>query len=295
MASAAQSAARSGCMVNDMRVCYPVATEEVSVSIMGLSGAFVENLKLLKANGFDGVELMVRDPRALCVEKVREQLAAHGLQAAAVGVTPMVTQDGLRLASPDPDVRKAAIERALAAVEFAGALSVPFCIGSFRGFVDDNCPGNTIHDAMHAFATISDAAKAHNDGMLLFEPQGVKNGNYLNTVEDGVKWIHDLQRDNVFMILDVFHMHIDHDDLQQALKAAQGLYRFVHLCDSDRRMMGYGGFDLVGFLNALYADGYAGYISTEIQQLPDAADAVKMSAAYYRYYQKVFYRTHNAI
>ena len=52
-------------------------------------------------------------------------------------------------------------------------------------------------------------------------------------------------------------------------------------------MMGFGRLDLESFLRRLLADGYTGFFSTEINQLPDMQTAVRMTADYYRYMQRV--------
>lgn len=270
-----------------MKICYPVTTEDSRVSIMGLSGDFEENLALIATNGFDGIELMVRDPRLLSSKRLKEQLARYELEPAAIGITPAVAQDHIVLASPLEHIRKEAFVRAKAAVELAAELQVPFCIGSFRGMVTDDNPGNTREDAKRAFLDICIHAKQCGT-TILFEPQSKKNGNYLNSIQEGVQWIKDLGQDNLKLILDVFHMNLNTPNLLDGLAQAQRMYGMLHICDSDRKMMGFGYFDLVDFLNAVRAEGFTGFVSTEIKQLPDQASAVEMSAQYYKYYKKTF-------
>jgi hypothetical protein len=46
-----------------MKICYPVITPESSLTnVKAMCGDFEQNLKILEAIGFDGVELMVRNP-----------------------------------------------------------------------------------------------------------------------------------------------------------------------------------------------------------------------------------------
>lgn len=269
-----------------MRLCYPVSTREARRPFMGLSGDFEENLALLQGCGFSGAELMVRDPAALSAAELREQLRAHGLKAAALGVAPMVSEDRLTLAAPDPGVRREAMARARQAVELAAALEAPFCIGRFRGFVSPQEPGNSEEDAMHAIAALCDWA-AQCGTTVLLEPQGVKNGNYLNSVPEAVGWIHRLGKKNLGLILDTYHLDLTAPDLLSGLAQAQGYCGLVHLCDSGRRLMGFGRLDLESFLRRLLEGGYTGFLSTEINQLPDERTAVRMTADYYAYMERV--------
>ena len=267
-------------------LCYPVSTEEAHLPFMGLSGPFEKNLDLLQAHGFAGVELMVRQPRELCADRIAQQLKDRGLKAAALGVAPMVAEDHLALASPDKAVRREALERAKSAIELAGVLQAPFCIGRFRGFIDPQTPGNSREDALRTFEELGHCA-AQCGTTILIEPQSTKNGNYLNSVPEAVEWICLLGQKNFELILDVYHLDLTSPSLLGALAQAQGRCGLVHLCDSDRRMMGFGRLDLESFLRRLLADGYTGFFSTEINQLPDMQTAVRMTADYYRYMQRV--------
>lgn len=269
-----------------MNICYPVTTEESTVPIMGMSGDFEQNLRWLRSCGFNGVELMLRDPRKLTAKRLGKQLANCGLKAAAIGVTPMVKQDKVMLASPNASIRAEALQRAYLCIELASELEAPFCIGSFRGSVDQGGSDNDRAAAKNAFAQICDYAKRCGVSVL-FEPQGKANGNYLNSIPEGVEWIKNLGCDNLKMILDVFHMNITSPDLLAGIDTSEGLYGLVHLCDSDRRLMGFGYFDLESFLKRIFDDGYTGFISTEIKQAPDMRTAARMTADYFNYFEKV--------
>lgn len=268
-----------------MKICYPVTTEETTAKIMGMTGSLSDNLAFLHDCGFDGVELMIRDPEKIDIIDLIEKLEKNHLTAAAVGVTPMVMEDKLTIASPEPSVRKTALERSMKCIDFAKALHAPFCIGSFRGSVSDD-QGNAIEDAKRAFSQIC-AYAAAKDTEVFFEPQISTNGNYLNSIPEGLAWIRDLNCKNLKVIMDVFHIDASGQDLFDAVDMAAGHYGLVHLCDRKRLLMGFDNLQLVPFLQKLKEQKYTGFISTEIKQLPTSRTAAKMTAEYFNYVKEV--------
>ncbi|WP_101876432.1 hypothetical protein [Lachnoclostridium edouardi] len=99
-----------------MKLCYPVATPDSNVPLMAFWGEnrFEENVKIIKEIGYDGAELLVRDGRQLDIEYIKTVLENNGLQAAAVGSSPIFTQDKLTLSHKDREKRKAAFQLAKA-------------------------------------------------------------------------------------------------------------------------------------------------------------------------------------
>ena len=88
-----------------MKLCYPVATPDSNVPLMAFWGEnrFEENVKIIKEIGYDGAELLVRDGRQLDIEYIKTVLENNGLQAAAVGSSPIFTQDKLTLSHKDSE------------------------------------------------------------------------------------------------------------------------------------------------------------------------------------------------
>ncbi len=268
-----------------MKLCFPVMSAESDAVGMAMSGDFETNLRTLHEIGFTGIELMIRDAERVDIAQLREQLNRYNLTLAAVGVTPMVVKDKLTLANPSADIRNEALRRGIAAVQLAGAFGAPFCIGSFRGSIDSSGENNR-ETAMQAFTVLCRQA-AQLGIEVLFEPQGAANGNYLNTIGEGLLWIKAVNEKNLRMILDLFHMDANERSIFEALQKASDKIGLIHTCDSKRLMMGFGDLPVRDFVAAVLATGYDGFFSTEVKQLPDCAGAARVSFAYFDYLQRV--------
>jgi len=68
-------------------------------------------LEQLRGLGYQGVELAIRDPAAVPVERLRALLARSGLRVPAIGTGQAWVEEGLSLTHPDPEVRRAALAR----------------------------------------------------------------------------------------------------------------------------------------------------------------------------------------
>lgn len=257
-----------------MKLCYPLTTPECGVKIMGMSGGFEESLAVLASIGYDGVELMTRHPsHELAVETLR-LCKKYKIEPAVVGVTPVAAQDRLFLASPDASVREAAFERAREVITFAAELSVPFCIGSFRGRIEG--VGNSIDDAERTFASVADLCESAGIAFLV-EPQSVSNSNYINTFAQARAFRKDAGIRNTKFIFDMFHEDINEEDVVKAAANNVGDIGLVHCSGRKRLPPGCDDMPCERISAALRAGGYSGWYSTEVKQEPDSKTAAERS------------------
>jgi sugar phosphate isomerase/epimerase len=135
-----------------MKLCYPYHTES-SLTTQGQCGDFEQTLNFCRP-GFDGVELMVRNPRELSAHSLKAALGAHHLSAAVLGTMPMTSQDKLGLANKDAEVRKETYRRMKEAIDLSGELGVAFCIGQVRGRISDD-PGNSREEARKSWRSFA--------------------------------------------------------------------------------------------------------------------------------------------
>lgn len=269
-----------------MKLCYPITGPESESISMAMGGDFDTSLRALHKIGYQGIELMIRDAKRIDTNILKKQLKANKLEIAAVGVAPMVLQDKFTIAHKIKRNRDKAMERAIDAIDLASNFNAPFCIGSFRGFIDEKDENNDIGKALKSFQLICNYAKKKNVSVLM-EPQSTANGNYINTLEQGLHWIDQVNCENLFLILDFFHIAGNEISMFKNIEKIKNKFKLVHVCDNKRLMMGYGNLPIVDFIAALIAQGYEGYFSTEIKQLPDPFTAAKMTFAYFDYLQKV--------
>ena len=82
------------------------------------------------------------------------------------------------------------------------------------------------------------------------------------------------------LLPDTFHMNIEEDCIDLALRRAQDYIGYVHFADSNRMVPGKGHINFVKILETLADIGYAGYVTVEALPLPNDREAVQMASGF---------------
>ena len=262
-----------------MKLAYPVATPEVRAAILGIKGPPAEVFPALITLGYSAIEPFVGDPAAFDTEAWASAVGRSGLTVAAVGTGPVVFDHKLTFTDPDAAVRRAAIVRAQAVVQFAARLGSQVNIGKLRG---DLVPGGEARsrDFMRAAFTEVCATAADLGVVVTLEPQNRTIINNLNTTAESLAWLRDLALPNLKLMLDVFHMHHEGEDLAASFTAARDQLLHIHYADTERRVPGDGLLDFPAITAQLRALGYTRCVTVEIKQAPTSLDAARRSAGF---------------
>ena len=118
-----------------MKFAVTITTPEINtiIPVALLSGTFNEKVQKASALGFDGVELMVTNPRQLNPEVIFQTIHTNDLEIAAISTGALSFAEKLTLLSLDPTIEKNAFDRLIDLIDFAESVSAPLVtIGSFR-------------------------------------------------------------------------------------------------------------------------------------------------------------------
>jgi len=262
-----------GCVICGPDVAYgPLAL---------LSGTFEEKAHKAAALGYDGVELMVRDPAGLDWPYVKRTLESVGLQAPQVVTGELFGADGLRLVTPDTDLYHRALQRTQSVIDLAGFLGAMVNIGRLRGRLEGLGVAEPWAEAVERLGRLADYA-AQRGVRISLEPLNRYETDFILDVADGLRMLADLQCANVGLMLDVFHMNIEEASIAHSLEAAGERCWHVHIADSNRHYPGAGHLDFDGVFAALERMGYQGYVSAELLPLPDPDTAARETIAFIR-------------
>ncbi len=99
--------------------------------------------------------------------------------------------------------------------------------------------------------------------LVLLEPLNRYEDHMLNRVEQAVELCEAIGRPSIKVMGDLFHMNIEEDDLDEAIRQANGHMAHVHLADSNRLQPGAGHTDFAGAFGALRDIGFDGYMAME--------------------------------
>jgi len=268
-----------------MKICAMVGTPDLQTDTLAVfAGPDLEDsLRKSAAYGFDGVELMVREPSSLDTENIVSILDDTGLELAGVCSGHVFGEDKLGLIGPDPENCQAAMERMKALVDFAGCFGTGTIlnIGRSRGRLDETDPDGSWDRAVAALRHLAEYASPAGVRLAL-EPVNHAEVNYIITTQDGIRMCKDVDRDNFGLMLDTYHMNIEDVDIHDSFREARKYCWHVHFSDSNRCWPGSADIDFPAVVQTLEEIGYDGHVSAEISPWPDPDTAAHSTVNYLR-------------
>jgi sugar phosphate isomerase/epimerase len=235
-----------------------------------LSGTFEEKAAKAAALGYDGVELMVRDPAGLDWAHVKATLADVGLEAPQIVTGELFGADGLCLMTPDDDLYRRTVARVQAVIDLAAYLGTPLVnVGRLRGRLDwMQGVADPWQEAVERLGSVARYAGARNVRIAL-EPINRYEVDYVLSTQDGLRMVADVGEASLGLMLDTFHMNIEDASIAASLTEAGPRCWHVHIADSNRLYPGAGHLDFAPIFAALRGMGYTGYVSAELFPRPD--------------------------
>ncbi len=256
-----------------MQLSIVVSTQATGFSALAYQGSLQPNLRKLKSFGYTGVELAVRDPALLDLPSLEDWLSDSGLSVTAIGTGQAFGEDGLSFTNKDPSIREKAINRIKSQIHLAKQFGAIVIIGLIRGNPDQDVAGE-IADRWFLEA-MQECADVDKNVKLAIEPCNRYEAQMINTAQEGLDFIRTLDRDNVGLLLDTFHMNIEEVSIYNSIKAAGRKLFYVHIADSNRQFPGAGHLDFEKIFDSLKGIGYQGTVSAEILPYPDPDTAAK--------------------
>lgn len=254
-----------------------------------LSGTFEEKAHKAAALGYDGIELMVRDPAGLDWRGIKTILDAAGLGVAQIVTGELFGADGLALVTPDDGLHRRAVERTCSVIDLAAYLNTFVNIGRLRGRLgwlppspdQALAPDDAWAIAVEKLREVV-AYAANRSVKITLEPINRYETDFIQTTADGLRMIADLGYDNLGLMLDVFHMNIEEARIEDGLRQAGDRLWHIHIADSNRRYPGSGHLDFGAVFTTLADMGYRGYVSAELLPQPDPDTAARKTITYLR-------------
>lgn len=198
--------------------------------------------------GFDILEIAAGPLPDYSPEKLkdlRKAAEANNIEL-TVGYGPKPEQN---LASPDADVRKNAaafFTKLFGQMELLGARLIGGGLYSYWP-VDYTQPFDKQEDWKHSVESIKALAPVAKEcGITLcMEVLNRFEGYLLNTAEEGVRYVREVNEDNVKLMLDTFHMNIEESSMTEAIRQAGPLLGHFHTGEPNRMPPGAGPHALV--------------------------------------------------
>jgi D-psicose/D-tagatose/L-ribulose 3-epimerase len=214
-----------------------------------------------KSAGYDLIEIPLLDPSTVDVAMTSKVLREHDLaMTASLGLSEasdVSSEDSATVARGDALLRDAVdIVRDLGGDYLCGVL---YCnLGRYPGPASQRSRAN----AVGAMQRLADRA-ARSDIRIGLEVVNRYESNLINTARQALAFLDDVDRPNVYVHLDTYHMNIEEPDMVTPVRACGDRLGYVHIGESHRGYLGSGTVDFDGFFRALDHIDYSGTITFE--------------------------------
>jgi len=254
-----------------------VAAFEPEVKSLGLSGKVESIFRDVSKLGYDGVELLIKDPEILDIEKIKILAEKFNLSIPAIGTGPTYTIYGLSLSSQSRRVRERALERIKKYLKVGKELNSSIIIGSIKGKSEEHNRGiKNLKNSLEKCAEYAEEIGVN----ILIEPLNRYESNLVNTLEEAIELVEEIGSEKIRVMADTFHMNIEESSIYDSIIKADGYLEHIHFADSNRQAPGEGHLDFKQIIAALKKINYRSFISAEILPLPNQHDAAKTAIKY---------------
>jgi sugar phosphate isomerase/epimerase len=190
---------------------------------------------------------------------------AHDAGIAVSSISSMYTAER-DLCHPDARVRGEAVDYVRAVADLAAATGAATIIVAPSAVMKTRRLGSADDEWRWAVESIRAGGEyAASVGVdVALEPWNRYETYFLNRLEQAIELWEACGLENGGVMGDTFHMNVEEQSIADALRAAGGVLRHVHLADSNRAVAGRGHTDFRPILQALLDVGYDGYLSFEV-------------------------------
>jgi len=232
--------------------------------------------------GYDGVELALVNAEEVNVAAIKNLIKKYSIEVPLISTGRVFSEAHLSFTHLEKNMRDEAIQTMKDIVEVASQFQADVNVGRVRGDIPENRPREEAEERFFsAMIECSDFAATRNVELLL-EPVNRYETNFINSLEEGIDIVEKLNRENVKLMPDTFHMNIEDASIIASLKKAGNKIGYVHFADSNRWAPGQGHLDFSQIIASLKEIGYDGYVTVEILPNPNPDEAVKMAISFLR-------------
>lgn len=230
--------------------------------------------KRLKRFNYNGVEL-TGEPNRYSIKDVRKLCKNYDLDVLSIaGIYPWPTKER-DLSNPASQVRKRAVKYLNRCCNFAKELNAPLVI-VVPSAVGKTQPVNkpkteaewkkALKDEWNYAVDSVNKASEYAEGLnikLAIEPINRYETFLVNTVQQALEFVSQIDSPAVKIHLDTFHMNIEEKSLSQAISNVGDLLYNIHVADSNREAVGRGHIDFRSMIRTLYKIGYKRSLALE--------------------------------
>jgi 5-keto-L-gluconate epimerase len=262
-----------------MKLAYVYGTSETVAPVLGARGDAHIIFPRLKDLGYVAIEPFVRAPKLIDSVAFEKSLNQYGMDVAAVGTGPVVSDDKLTFTDRKSESRAEAVNRVKDIVDFASKFGAPINIGKLRGDIDVNQPEQSWNWMKEGFIEVCEYAEKRGINIMI-EPQNKKNINNIHSTVQALDFIEEMNISNFYLMLDIYHMSFENRNVSSTFAKAKNKLLHLHFADSNRVVPGQGDFDFGCVMQSLRDIQYENYISMEVSHEKNWYEEAKSAASF---------------
>ncbi|MFD3004036.1 sugar phosphate isomerase/epimerase family protein [Pontibacter toksunensis] len=218
----------------------------------------------IKEMGYEVVEIPVEDPALLDVEKVKQALEEHGLQPVVCGAFGP-SRD---LTHEDPAYHRTSFDYIEACLDICVGLGAGFLAGPMYSAVGKARLVSPEQKKAEWDRAVTNLRKvcgmAEERGLeVALEPLNRFESDLVNTAEDVMRLVQDINHPAAKVLLDGFHMNIEEPDIERAIRLAGDKLIHLQVSENYRGTPGTGQTRWEDYRRGLEAINYRGAVSIE--------------------------------
>lgn len=261
-----------------MKLAVAIASSAAPASAFVVWRGFESSIRKASEVGYQGVELALKTAADVDPDLLARWLSRYRMEVSCISTGLVFAELGLYFTHPDPAMRQQIVDVFTGLIELAKDFGRMINVGRARGFV---AAGQTRPETEQRFVEmagrICDLAGAKGVSIVI-EPVNRYEINFVNTLEEGAALVEKVNRPNIGLMPDVFHMNIEDAGIGRCLAQYGHLIRYVHLADSNRQAPGQGHMDFDDIFEGLKKARFDDWAAIEILPRPDPDTAARRAA-----------------
>lgn len=262
-----------------IKLSIAIASKTALPSAFVVFRGFAESIPRAAALGYQGVELALKDAAEIKPQQLDSLLGDNGLEVSCISTGQVFADTGYMFTDPSPATRNALRSIFRDFIDLAASYGRLVNIGRVRGRLDTNHAARSEELFIDLVGELCDYAQ-QKDVTLILEPVNRYELNFVNSVDQGVALLGKVNKPNLKLMPDVFHMNIEDVSIGGELAKHIDHIAYIHLADSNRHAPGWGHTDFADIIEQLAKVNYAGWCSVEILPIPDPEAAARQAAAH---------------
>ncbi|TXK36855.1 sugar phosphate isomerase/epimerase [Pontibacter qinzhouensis] len=218
----------------------------------------------IKQMGYDMVEIPVEDPALIDVQQVKEALAEHELEpiiCGAFGTSRDLTHD-------EPSYHQTSLQYITSCLDICEGLGARFFAGPMYSAVGKArlvTPEQKKLEWERAVTNLHKVCRLAEDRglQLALEPLNRFESDLINTAEDVMRLVQEINHPAANVLLDGFHMNIEEPDIEKAIRLVGDKLLHVQVSENYRGTPGTGQTRWDAYMRGLTAIQYKGAVSIE--------------------------------